>query len=178
MPGEHLTAGFFGKLPATGDFVVRNLPSPFVRFWDRWAARHLAGPLAAEPMEELPALRFLLGPETAGPMAGIVMASADRAGRCFPLTLAATLPAATTAIAADEGWFADIEHAGDAARYGEIDIDGLETRLGALASPAIAGVGRTVRALALWNDATEPQEVDPDTPAATIEALLASREAS
>ena len=33
--------GFYGKMPATGDFVTRRLSGDFVRAWDRWLAQHL-----------------------------------------------------------------------------------------------------------------------------------------
>ncbi|RUW25688.1 type VI secretion system-associated protein TagF, partial [Mesorhizobium sp. M4B.F.Ca.ET.013.02.1.1] len=33
--------GFYGKIPATGDFVSRRLTGDFVRVWDRWLAQHL-----------------------------------------------------------------------------------------------------------------------------------------
>ena len=47
MPGPDLILpGFYGKLPLAGDFVTRRLPPEFVRFWDRWASRHLAPRLA------------------------------------------------------------------------------------------------------------------------------------
>jgi type VI secretion system protein ImpM len=78
-------AGFFGKLPAAGDFVARGLPEGFVRPWDRWLTRHVA-PL------ELPeaGLRFSL--VSGGKcVAGVILPSADRHGRRFPLTLACIL---------------------------------------------------------------------------------------
>ena len=34
--------GLYGKAPAFGDFVVRRLPSTFVRPWDDWLSRSLA----------------------------------------------------------------------------------------------------------------------------------------
>ncbi|TIS08300.1 MAG: DUF2094 domain-containing protein, partial [Mesorhizobium sp.] len=29
-----MSTGFYGKMPATGDFVTRRLPGDFVRVWD------------------------------------------------------------------------------------------------------------------------------------------------
>ena len=56
MPAADLILpGFFGKLPAAGDFVSRRLPRDFVRFWDRWVARHLVPRLAAGHAALLPA---------------------------------------------------------------------------------------------------------------------------
>ena len=36
-------AGVYGKLPAHGDFIQRNLPSAFVRQWDVWLQHFVAG---------------------------------------------------------------------------------------------------------------------------------------
>ena len=38
-----LTPGFFGKLPALGDFVQRRLPGAFVKVWDGWLQGAIAG---------------------------------------------------------------------------------------------------------------------------------------
>ena len=34
--------GFYGKLPAHGDFVQRNLPLDFVEPWDEWLQQSLS----------------------------------------------------------------------------------------------------------------------------------------
>ncbi|RWF89350.1 MAG: DUF2094 domain-containing protein, partial [Mesorhizobium sp.] len=31
---DMILPGFYGKMPATGDFVSRRLPGDFVRIWD------------------------------------------------------------------------------------------------------------------------------------------------
>ena len=36
-------AGFFGKLPARGDFVRAGLPRDFIDSWDGWWQRMLPG---------------------------------------------------------------------------------------------------------------------------------------
>ncbi len=84
MPGSVLTpqAGFWGKLPARGDFVGRGLPEPFRRRWDRWAAAHLAGREGWPPGGLR--LRIASGGRAA---AGLVLPSADAVGRRFPLAL-------------------------------------------------------------------------------------------
>jgi type VI secretion system protein ImpM len=173
VPGEHLTTGFFGKVPATGDFVSRNLSGDFVRNWDRWVARHLAPPLSVDPIEDHPALRFLLGPDALGPMAGVVMASADRSGRCFPLTLAAEVPGPSLELAeTGAGWFEALEEAGDAARYGEIGIGELEQRLSALPAPASEPSADGIRGMAFWVGSHAPQPVDPEAPGEALALLL------
>ena len=93
MPDEVLTpeddrpvAGFFGKLPATGDFVGRGLPDGFRKPWDAWLTRHVA-PLQREGAA-FPAggLRFRL-PSGGRLAAGVILPSRDSAGRLFPLSL-------------------------------------------------------------------------------------------
>ncbi|WP_081377231.1 type VI secretion system-associated protein TagF [Rhizobium etli] len=165
--------GFFGKLPATGDFVTRGLPASFVGAWDRWISRHLVHRFPEGSMSVHPALRFILGPEAFGPMTGVVMASADRAGRRFPLTIAAVPPTATTDIttlAAD--WLDALEAAGKSAREGEMDGDRLAARLGSLPYPAIAACGAPVRRMTLWMRECQAFEVDPGAPEAALRHLF------
>ncbi len=38
-----IPVGFFGKLPARGDFVRQGLPRSFTDTWDAWVAGALAG---------------------------------------------------------------------------------------------------------------------------------------
>ncbi|BCH33435.1 type VI secretion-associated protein [Mesorhizobium sp. L-8-10] len=174
MPGENLIPGFYGKIPAAGDFVGRSLPSAYVRFWDRWIARNLAPRLAAGPWEERPALRFMLGLDMHGPMTGVVMASTDKAGRSFPLTLAAAPPSAAAEIAVlAASWFVDIEEVGEQARYGEFDADALRDRLAMLPFPAVDGGGEPVRGMVFWIDPFELYDVDPEEPGETLRYLLA-----
>jgi type VI secretion system protein ImpM len=88
--------GWFGKIPALGDFVVRRLPEAFVDAWDAWlstelaAAQDLLGPQFAPIYDRAPAWCFALAPGVigAGWWYGAWMPSADRVGRRFPLTFA------------------------------------------------------------------------------------------
>lgn len=87
--------GWWGKLPARGDFVGRGLPARWRSDWDAWLQRGLA--LAATTVESA-ALRERLGafapwrylalPATGEVWCGIIAPSHDRVGRAFPLTLA------------------------------------------------------------------------------------------
>jgi len=89
-------AGFFGKLPARGDFVRVGLPRGFTDPWDAWlrrvipASRDILGEAWTAAWLEAPVWRFALPPGLCGPDAamGLWMPSVDRAGRYFPLTLA------------------------------------------------------------------------------------------
>jgi type VI secretion system protein ImpM len=105
-------AGWYGKLPARGDFVQRRLPPGFVEQWDAWLQRGLQHrPAASDEADAAlaPVRRFWLAPgviDAAG-WGGLLMASSDRAGRRFPLTVAQ--PMATLALAlAARRWFASM----------------------------------------------------------------------
>jgi type VI secretion system protein ImpM len=157
--------GFFGKLPAMGDFVTRRLPASFVGRWDRWISRNLVYRFSQGPLRQAPILRFLLGSDTFGPMTGVILASADRAGRRFPLTIAAAPPLAASDVARlATGWFKELEATGMAARDGELDGEGLATCLAALPFPATEASGGLVRDMMFWTLDRQPVEMDPDTP--------------
>jgi len=89
--------GFFGKLPARGDFVRVGLPRDFTDRWDEWLQSVLAGSRALMGEAWLPAFleapvwRFALPAGMCGACAvlGLMLPSVDRAGRYFPLTFAA-----------------------------------------------------------------------------------------
>lgn len=91
---------WYGKLPARGDFVGRGLPARWRRDWDAWLQRGIA--LAATALddtalrERLRAFapwRYLALPAPGEVWCGIIVASHDRVGRAFPLTLAERLAA-------------------------------------------------------------------------------------
>ena len=92
--------GFFGKLPAVGDFVSRRLPRNFIDPWDQWLQAAIAssqdqlGDAWLDNYLTSPLWRFALSAEVAGslPCSGIIMPSVDKAGRYFPFTLASFLP--------------------------------------------------------------------------------------
>ena len=91
-------AGWFGKIPALGDFVSRRLPPEFIEPWDEWLSEELFA--AQEKLEEnwlesyvkAPIWRFALMPGVldARHWFGVLMPSVDRVGRQFPLTFAAS----------------------------------------------------------------------------------------
>lgn len=87
--------GFFGKVPALGDFVTRRLPPGFGPRWDTWlglltsSVRDAAGDAWPEAWLTAPLWHFVLGaglaPATGA--AGVLVASADRVGRFYPFTI-------------------------------------------------------------------------------------------
>ena len=170
-----IAPGFYGKLPAAGDFVSRRLPADFVRAWDRWVAQHLAPLLESDIWSERVGLRFLLGPAALGPMAGLVLPSADRVGRRFPLTVAAPTLLATTGFAASAAsWFAALHEAAEPAQRGEINADEFAAELALLPFPSADAEGETVRGMIFWTDPLELLHVDTDAPRAALEHLLAA----
>jgi type VI secretion system protein ImpM len=167
MPDPDLNRpGFHGKLPATGDFVVRGLPLAFTEPWDRWVARHLA----ARMVQGTVALHFLReGPPAA---AGLVLASSDSAGRRFPLTVAAIVLAPDPELIDTAGdWFAALEAAGREAIAERWMPDALVEALRALPCPATTVTGSPHR-LVLWTDPAEPLAADPEAPGAALDALI------
>lgn len=76
-------AGFFGKLPASGDFVARGL-GPGVRpALDRWLTLGPARLLAPSDWPDRGLRALLAGPS--GPLALTILPSQDASGRRFPL---------------------------------------------------------------------------------------------
>lgn len=112
--------GWYGKLPALGDFAHRRLPPSFIEPWDDWLRQGLAAGRAALGQDWLghylgaPVWRFVLLPGVIGPdaWAGVLLPSVDRVGRYFPLTVCASLPAVAPlgrSLAALDGWLAQLE---------------------------------------------------------------------
>jgi type VI secretion system protein ImpM len=87
--------GLYGKLPAYGDFIFRNLNSSFITPWDEWLQHFISG--SQEQMGEdwlniyltSPIWRFVLSPGVIDSKmwAGLLMPSVDRVGRYFPISL-------------------------------------------------------------------------------------------
>lgn len=113
-------AGFFGKIPARGDFVTRRLAPAVVKPLDDWLQTSLSTSRRQLGDDWLPSYlgtpiwRFVLGPGVCGDtaIAGVLMPSVDRVGRYFPLVLAAPLPGCTAPVRLIEGartWFDTVE---------------------------------------------------------------------
>lgn len=108
MPGAAVAGefGFYGKIPALGDFVTRSLPREQVAIVDEWMQEGL---FALRSVSEhwldsylvAPVWQFMLpaGMWSAAPLCGLLMPSVDRVGRYFPFFTCATLNTA-----ADTDW--------------------------------------------------------------------------
>jgi type VI secretion system protein ImpM len=177
MPAEVLTeaeadpddtrpvAGFFGKLPSTGDFVSRGLPDAFRRNWDAWITRHVA-PLQREGLA-FPegGLRFHL-PSGGRLAAGVILPSEDSAGRQFPLTLLLVADGGLTPAQTDS-W---CDAALGLLTSDTPDPDSLWHALDAL--PAAAPEGTATGPLTLWTAGHQPQATTADTAEETLRQLF------
>jgi type VI secretion system protein ImpM len=97
------SVGYFGKIPVRGDFVGTGLPLECVKTWDRVVSANLAsakGNLQDRWLDiwlQAPVWRFALPATLCGPdpLLGLWMPSIDKAGRHFPLMIAAVCSGAT-----------------------------------------------------------------------------------
>ncbi|RWF51749.1 MAG: type VI secretion system-associated protein TagF [Mesorhizobium sp.] len=166
--------GFYGKMPATGDFVTRRLPGDFVRIWDRWLAQHIVPLIGSEIWPRTTALRFLAGPAAFGASAGIILQSADRVGRQFPLSVVAQLPDASVQLARADAWFSRIEEAAIAAQQCELTPDELDAALAALQVPPVEAGGEVISEMVMWTAHSDIFDIDPQAPQATLEQIFAA----
>lgn len=139
--------GFYGKLPARGDFVTRRLPPGFVEAWDEWLqsgmtdSRERLGEDWLDAYLVAPVWRFVIaaGLLDQAAIAGVLMPSVDKVGRYFPLTIAAVLEATVSpaGLAAEAGdWFANAEALGMAVLEEELDFERFDEGVAALGAPA------------------------------------------
>lgn len=187
-PRPACAAALFGKLPARGDFIARNMPRAVQRPFEDWLI-----PLVQETRSELgeqwTALwrgagpwRFWIGADvlggswqrdlrkpvheqagTGGAMTGVLLPSADRHGRDFPLVLlladplARLMPPPVTS-SPDRGWYDLCDELLYAARAGT-EIDAVEAALDRLPGPFLPEGAEEMAALldqrALWAQGTE-----------------------
>jgi type VI secretion system protein ImpM len=111
---------FYGKLPAKGDFLSRNLPREFIDTWDDWlqggmnASRQALGESWLETYLTSPLWRFVLPAGICGASAwcGVLMPSMDKVGRYFPMAVIKMLPPALSPICVamqNDAWFDNVE---------------------------------------------------------------------
>ena len=124
VPGtaaDDFPTGWYGKISGTGDFIIRRVPPAFVSAWDVWLGTALKGSrerLAGQWLDRflsMPPWRFVLGAGmvSTGAWAGILLPSVDAVGRYFPVTVVASLPAASLDLVQTlqnaQTWFRGIE---------------------------------------------------------------------
>ncbi len=137
-------AGWFGKIPALGDFASRRLPPEFVESWDHWLSEELFGAQQAlganwlESYLNAPVWRFALRPGAldAQHWFGVLTPSVDRIGRQFPLTFAASFVPDLDSL---HRWWSTLVTVAMRAKEADCDADALESAL--LVAPAIEDPG-------------------------------------
>lgn len=130
------TIGLFGKLPAHGDFVQRNLSAGFINVWDEWLQHFIAG--TKEQLGEnwldvyltSPLWRFVFsaGVVDDNNWTGIMIPSVDRVGRYYPFSIIKMLPQNINPfefIQVNTAWYKELETLALGALDGEILIDDL-----------------------------------------------------
>ena len=128
--------GIFGKLPAHGDFIYRDLPAHFINIWDTWlqgyvgSSREQLGDAWLEIYMTSPIWRFCLseGVVDKSAWAGIMLPSVDRVGRYFPFSVVTKLPDQTNPIdfmCNRRNWFDSLEEAALRALDGSVVVDEL-----------------------------------------------------
>ena len=133
------SVGLFGKLPAHGDFIYRNLPSNFINAWDAWlqgfvgSSQEQIGESWLDVYLTSPIWRFVLsdGVIDGNQWAGIVLPSVDRVGRYFPFSVAVRLNANANSfnVIKQNIWFEAIEQIALKALAGQLQIDDLTQEL-------------------------------------------------
>jgi type VI secretion system protein ImpM len=91
--------GWYGKIPASGDFVHRRLPRDLIGWWDRWLQygvaqmKQAAGEPAARGFATAPIWNFAVPAGLGAGVAqlGCIAPSRDRVGRGYPLCVALPL---------------------------------------------------------------------------------------
>jgi len=183
--------GFFGKLPAHGDFIHRGLPSQCVNIWDDWlqsviaATQEQLGEHWLDVYLTSPIWRFALSPGVIDGQlwAGISLPSVDRVGRYFPFTILGSAPAntpTTVALTAADAWYESLESVALAALDGQIQIDSLAARI--QSTPLLVNSEYTRlasgsggdRIVTLHEDQTRPEQVYPYLLDAALSATMPS----
>lgn len=132
--------GIYGKLPAHGDFIFRNLSPAFINQWDEWlqmyvsASREQIGEDWLDIYLTSPIWRFVLSSGVIDEKiwAGVIMPSVDRVGRFFPVSIVKPLASHQSAVNflfSQQQWYQQIESYCLTALDGKMDVDGLDSSI-------------------------------------------------
>ena len=172
-----ISIGWYGKIPSLGDFVLRRLPMDFINPWDSWlekfmtAGRVQLGERWLELYLTSPIWRFLIMPNTWGNSVmwtGVLMPSVDKAGRHFPLTIAAPVepyPEMIFDTLSAQAWYASLEQAALASLDTDASPNDLDHRLSKCPFPRhhCENHSNHSRELASWLQNTSIDSVDHKT---------------
>ena len=142
MPGD-VIAGFYGKLPARGDFVRAGLPRDFIDRWDDWlqsvmaGSRALMGDAWLPAFLEAPVWRFTLPPGMCGAQAalGLMLPSVDQGRPLLSPDLRGTQPSAASPPRQARPWLDTCEAAGRTALEQDTPPEEILDALGAADLP-------------------------------------------
>jgi type VI secretion system protein ImpM len=149
LPGSDV--GFYGKMPAHRDFVSRGLPRVVADQLHDWleaavaASSSALGDACASAWRQAACWRFTMPAGACGiwPVRGVIIPSADEAGRRFPLVLlvrylsVGAAPAETESCTSEDGFFAALEAAARDASAGMCPAEPLRSRLEAAVAVSI-----------------------------------------
>ncbi|MFT6895914.1 MAG: type VI secretion system protein ImpM [Paraglaciecola sp.] len=135
-----MTPGFYGKIPAKGDFIQRRLDRSFTSGWDNWLQSGMDSSRAALGESWLghymisPLWRFALSPGILSPgaLVGVIMPSVDSVGRHFPLTLAvelADMGDLYQLAMENDSWFEKLEDIALSSLDSDFSLDSFEEQL-------------------------------------------------
>lgn len=176
---RNATTGFFGKLPAHGDFIHRGLSTHCINVWDDWlqsvvgATQEQLGNNWLDVYLTSPIWRFALSPGVidGNLWAGISLPSVDRVGRYFPFTIlgsaAAQVPA-TVMLTDNDDWFETMEEIALAALDGQVVLEEMAARIqqvplatSSAYTQARPGSGGGQRVVAMQDEEDSPGSVYP-----------------
>jgi len=180
--------GFFGKLPAHGDFIDRGLPRSFITPWDKWLqgcianSRELLGASWLDHYLVGPIWRFALAPKVCGEQGwrGMLVPSVDRVNRYYPLTIAMPEAADVSPLAALTGcndWFSACEDAALEALDPDFGASMLAQRLQSIGSmdPQRISIGCPrfyAEGASAWHLQLQSPKIGPGLDAIVAEALM------
>lgn len=135
--------GLFGKIPAHGDFISRNLHSSYLTPWDEWLQRCVHGSQELIGNDWLniyltsPVWRFVLSPGCVDNQAraGILVPSVDSVGRYFPITLTCPIDTNSNLFLFqqnNEAWYSQLQDIAISALQNNLNADDIMEQLSAL----------------------------------------------
>jgi type VI secretion system protein ImpM len=156
-------AGWYGKIPALGDFAARHLAPDFIGQWDEWLQRGIAASGLSKkehlttPIPNGLPWRFALMPGVCGNQAwvGVMLPSVDKIGRHFPLTIALALTPHADIIRTifePQDWYCAVEQVALSSQDGQCLPDDLERQLSAHPFPDYSAGGdkQLTQQLSTW----------------------------
>ena len=149
-----MACGFFGKLPASGDFVARGLPAGVQRVIDRWITHHLAEFASVPDLWPKGGLHAVIDGAVT-PIALLIIPSQDAAGRRYPLAIYA--PGKDADRAGIERWAQGVHPLAFCAIRDSQSADMLQLELDRCPPPDAAPVALAPPALWGMDTETDPQ---------------------